>query len=783
MSDAAAIGPLDSAQTRCGRLRLDVRGAVQGVGFRPHVHRLATELRLAGFVSNSSAGVLIEVEGDSERLRAFLSRLEQERPVHCFLDEVEPTWLDSAGYHGFEIRRSTRSGEINALVLPDIATCPECLAEVMDPANRRHRYPFTNCTHCGPRFTIIESVPYDRSSTSMCEFTMCPACEAEYHDPAHRRFHAQPNACPDCGPQLAFWDAGGQLITTRDDALLACAAAIVEGRIAAVKGLGGYHLMADATNDAAVRRLRSLKRREEKPFALMFPSIAAVREACETSALEERQLCSSEAPIVLLRRKKGAVTAPSVAPGNPYLGALLPMTALHHLLLREVARPVVATSGNTSEEPICFEERDLLQRLGGIADVFLVHNRRIVRHVDDSIVRIMLGREMILRRGRGYAPFPVKAPAFHGQRAPILATGAHLKNSIALCIGPQVFLSQHVGDLETAEAVCAFERVTTDLQRLHGTRAEQVACDSHRDYLSTQWAHRQPIAPFPVQHHYAHVLSCMTENELAPPALGVAWDGTGQGLDGTIWGGEFLLIQEHGFERFASLRTFPLPGGDAAAREPRRAAFGLLHAFGLSPSQLEAIPTLQSFSVNDALVMSQMIARGVNAPRTSSIGRLFDAVASIAGIRQRSRFEGQAAMELEFATADAGMDNRAYGFALKPSRAFGDPPSQHPQWIIDWSPMVAELLADVRHGVAAACIAVKFHNTLAAMVVKVAQRSGQSRIALSGGCFQNRELVERVARGLESAGLRPYWHCHVPPNDGGIALGQIAAALKDPNPT
>ncbi|HMP83248.1 MAG TPA: carbamoyltransferase HypF, partial [Verrucomicrobiota bacterium] len=494
------------ADAAVARLRLAVQGAVQGVGFRPFVYRLACELGLPGWVNNSAQGVFIEVEGERPALEQFLLRLGTDKPPRSFIHSCETTWLDVAGYDGFEIRESELTGNKTALVLPDIATCPDCLREIRDPSDRRYQYPFTNCTNCGPRFSIIESLPYDRANTSMKAFAMCPACQAEYDDPTNRRFHAQPNACPVCGPQLELWR--GCIRERSHDALLAAAQAIREGQIVALKGIGGFHLMVDARNENAVGRLRDRKHREEKPFALMFPTLASVKEVCEVSSPEERLLCSPESPIVLLRRLRvPRSTLPvSIAPGNPNLGVMLPSNPLHHLLMAELGFPVVATSGNLSDEPICTDELDALERLHDIADVFLIHNRPIVRHVDDSIVRVMLDREMILRRARGYAPLPVQLPVGADVRRltlkagtesepphvgcyePVLAVGAHLKNSVALAAGEQVFLSQHIGDLETEQANRAFRRATQDLSNLYDLKPGVVAADLHPDYLSTQFA-------------------------------------------------------------------------------------------------------------------------------------------------------------------------------------------------------------------------------------------------------------------------------------------------------
>jgi hydrogenase maturation protein HypF len=854
--------------SRSTRLKLTVRGAVQGVGFRPFVFRLATGLGLAGWVNNSPQGVFIEAEGPRAELEKFLLRLETEKPPRSFIQSLEASWLDPVGYMAFEIRPSETGGNKTALVLPDIATCPDCLREIFDPQNRHHLYPFTNCTNCGPRFSIIESLPYDRANTSMKAFTMCPQCQAEYDDPRNRRFHAQPNACPVCGPHLELWE-GSRVCENAESprshergygTMLAAADAIREGKIVAVKGLGGFHLMADARNDKAVRLLRERKQREEKPFALMFPSLESVKAECEVSPLEERLLRSPEAPIVLLRKlarphpgplpqerenrspitcenttadssteveqigpHKGCSLSPgervrvrasveqnrlplaqSVAPNNPFLGVMLPYTPLHHLLMAELGFPVVATSGNLSDEPICTDEREALERLGGIADVFLVHNRPIVRHVDDSIVRVMLDRELVLRRARGYAPLPINVlPASRWQDkqncrqagSTILAVGAHLKNAVALSVGNQVFISQHIGDLETEQAHTAFRRVIADFEKLYEAKPDIIASDLHPDYLSTKFAKElvaqasRPVnqtqagglCHVGVQHHIAHVLSCMAENEIAPPALGVSWDGTGYGLDGTVWGGEFFLVTDKSVERIAHLRPFRLPGGDKAVKEPRRTALGLLYEIsgdkvfeqkvrreGAPDGGRGGCAPLAAFSSAELGTLKTMLAKKLNSPVTTSMGRLFDAVASLINLRQQIRFEGQAAMELEFALDGIETEDH-YNLSLV---------TRHPSHELDWSPMVEAILADVKKGVSVGTISARFHNALAEGIVAVAKRAGQNRVVLSGGCFQNRYLTERAVRRLSAEGFRPYWHQRVPPNDGGIALGQVVAALR-----
>jgi hydrogenase maturation protein HypF len=756
------------------RLRVAIRGAVQGVGFRPFVYRLASEMGLPGWVNNTAQGVFIEVDGARDQLERFLVRLEVERPPRAFIQSIEPAWLDAAGFSAFQILSSNGDGAVSALMLPDIAACPDCLAEVFDPANRRYRYPFTNCTNCGPRYSIIQTLPYDRPNTTMRGFGLCPACRAEYEDPLDRRFHAQPTACPVCGPRLALWNGQGLELALEHQALLGAAEAIRYGRIVAIKGLGGFQLMADARNDSALAELRRRKHRHEKPLALMLPSLDAARELCRISSLEARLLASPEAPIVLLRRAPGESRqlAVGIAPGNPSLGVMLPYTPLHHLLMAELGFAVVATSGNLSDEPICTDEREALHRLGGIADLFLVHNRPIARHVDDSVVRIALGRELVLRRARGYAPLPAALP----RPVPTaLAFGAHQKNSLALALAGQAFISQHIGDLDTAAAADAAQRTAEDLTRLYAVAPEAAVCDAHPDYASTRAALRTGLPVLRVQHHHAHVLACMAENGLDGPVLGVAWDGTGYGSDGTIWGGEFLRVDDDGFARLAHLRSFRLPGGEKAVREPRRAACGLLYElYGEGSFGRHGSLPLADFSAHERSVLAVMLRQGINSPLTSSAGRLFDAVAALAGLRQVASYEGQAAMELEYALAGV-QTGAAYDFDLLA-------PADGPL-VVDWGRLVAAILADLAAGQALSTISARFHNTLVEAILAVAQRIGLPRVALSGGCFQNEYLLEQAVARLRQAGFHPYWHQRIPPNDGGIALGQLVAlAQQRPRP-
>ncbi|MBI5216879.1 MAG: carbamoyltransferase HypF [Ignavibacteriae bacterium] len=812
------------------RCKISIRGAVQGVGFRPFIFRLATELGVTGWVLNSSQGVFIEAEGEKTLLDSFLLRIEKEKPPLSFIQSFESSFLDIVGYEQFEIRQSESNGKISALVLPDIATCPDCVKEIFDPSNRRYLYPFTNCTNCGPRFSIIEALPYDRHNTTMKNFEMCDDCRFEYNNPLDRRFHAQPNACPKCGPHLELWNEKGNILSTHHQALLQTAEAIRAGKIVALKGLGGFHLIVDARNEDAIVRLRQRKHREEKSFALMFPSLESIKEVCIVSELEERLLLSPESPVVLLKlihhgihgsnrfsqiqqSPSTHITQPKshiasgVAPRNPYLGVMLPYTPLHHLLLSELGFPVVATSGNLSDEPICIDEHEALKRLQEIADVFFVHNRPIKRHVDDSVVRVMLGRELVMRRARGYAPLPIQchsespiparpAGGYRGEEShSLIAVGAHLKNTVAITSGENVFISQHIGDLETKESFYAFKNVIQDFQMLYDIHPETIVCDLHPDYLSTKYAHQtcnlQPETGNrkleTIQHHYAHIASCMAENQLDGQVLGVSWDGTGFGTDGTIWGGEFLLTNETSFERVATFRAFPLPGGEKAIKEPRRTALGLLYEmYGsdiFSKQKTPSIhsPLLQSFDKDELSLLQTMLEKNINCTATSSVGRLFDSVASLIGVRQRVNFEGQAAMELEFLT-DGILTVEHYEFRIsdcqlrnKNQFEIGNPQSAIR---VDWKPMIENILSDIEENESREIISARFHNTLTEIIIEVAKRIGEERVVLSGGCFQNKYLTERTVTRLRQEGFHPYWHQRVPTNDGGIALGQVYAAMR-----
>ena len=758
------------------RLRAEIQGAVQGVGFRPFVYRLASELALAGWVINDTGGVVVEVEGDDEPLAQFAQRLIAESPPRAMVQTHNVTWLPPVGYAGFEIRHSQGQGQKTVQVLPDIATCDECLAEVQAAGDRRFHYPFTNCTNCGPRFTIIEALPYDRPHTTMRHFEMCPQCAAEYADPLDRRFHAQPNACPVCGPRVALLLRGADPATWATDAREAgaidrAAALLADGHIVAAKGLGGFHLMVDARNPDAVGRLRERKPRRDKPLAVMVRDLDQARGLCDVSTEAAALLASPEAPIVLLPARPDAAIAPNVAPETATLGLMLAYTPLHHLLLQATGFPIVATSGNLTDEPICIDNEDALARLGPIADAFLVHDRPIARHVDDSVAWLPDGTPALLRRARGYAPRPVALP----QPAPtILAVGAHLKNTVALSVGRQVFISQHIGDLETLGALNAFERVIADFLRLYEAEPTAIAHDMHPGYIATQWAQRiteaGPRAPgvarIAVQHHHAHLAACLADAGVAGPALGVTWDGTGYGPDGVIWGGEFLLGAASGYQRVAHLRPFHLPGGDAAVRQPRRVGLALLwETYGEA-----AWPTALADRLSapaERQMFAAMLRRGLNTPLTTSAGRLFDGVAALLGLHPEVTFEGQAALALEH-IADPSVRE---GYAIDLVSPGGDAPL-----VLDWRSMLDAILADLRAGVAPGVIAARFHNALVAAAVTVARRVGEPTVALTGGCFQNRLLHTRLADALRREGLAVAQHRQVPPNDGGLSLGQVAVA-------
>jgi hydrogenase maturation protein HypF len=745
--------------------RVSVRGVVQGVGFRPFVYKLARRLGLAGTVRNTSAGVEIDVEGTTDAVDEFLENLVADAPPLAHIDDVQVDELEPRGVHAFEIDPSS-DGEGFQPISPDVATCPACLREVLDPGDRRFGYPFTNCTHCGPRFTIIRAIPYDRPNTTMAGFTMCPECRAEYEDPADRRFHAQPNACAACGPRLALVDPAGQPLP--GDPLTEIRRLLASGRIVAIKGIGGFHLACDATDDAAVRRLRERKGREAKPLALMVPDAATARRLCVISEEEGRLLGSPARPIVILTERPGSGIAPSVAPGVDTLGLMLPYAPLHHLLWSGHERcpeAIVLTSGNRSEEPIAPDNTEARARLGTIADAFLLHDRPIQTRCDDSVTRVAAGGELPIRRSRGYAPFPVRLPF---ETRPILACGAELKSTVCLARGPYAFLSPHIGDLENYETYASYVTMIDHMTALFRVHPEAVAHDLHPAYLSTRVARGlDPALPrIAVQHHHAHVAACMAEHRLAGPVIGVAFDGTGYGTDGAVWGGEFLVAEYAGFERVAHLAYVPMPGGDLAVREPFRMALAhLARAFG---GWDPALPPVAAATDEERRIIARQLERAVNAPPASSMGRLFDAVASLLGVRHRARYEAQAAIELEALVAPG--EHGGYPVEL----AAGEPA------VIDPIPVIRGVVHDLERGVAVPVIAARFHASVVSMTLRVCDwlrgRTGIGRVVMSGGVFQNVTLLAATRRALAGAGFEVFSHHLVPPNDGGIALGQAAVA-------
>ena len=774
-----------------GRLRIRLRGIVQGVGFRPFVHHLATRFHLAGYVLNSSAGLVAEVEGEPAALQSFVQAVRDEAPPLAWIQEMEVTEVSPLGERAFEIRHSAAETGEFALISPDVATCPDCLRDSTEPGNRRFGYPFTNCTNCGPRYTIIRDIPYDRAKTTMAPFRMCADCRREYDDPGNRRFHAQPNACPVCGPSLAVLFAAehqppngtvGRGVTTApvdaeagasarvrapappsEPVLIEARHRLAAGQILAIKGLGGFHLACDARNAAAVEQLRARKRRSDQPFALMARDLPAAETLCEVSAADRAALQDWRRPIVILPRRPSAPLPAAVAPGNRTLGIMLPYTPLHHLLFVDAPYDaLVMTSGNLSEEPIVVANQEACERIGGVAGWFLTHNREIYMRADDSVVRTFDGQARVLRRSRGYAPQTLDL----GRTVPeLLACGGELKNAFCLTKGRHAILSQHIGDLENYETLLFFQETLANLKKLFRVEPRLVAHDLHPHYLSTKFAlELEGVPKVGVQHHHAHIASCMAENGLSGEVIGVAFDGTGYGADGAIWGGEFLVAGYAGFERRAHLRYISLAGGDQAVRQPWRPALAyLMDTFG-STVPFDRAPEEQ------VRVVRRMIAAGVNTARTSSCGRLFDAVASLIGLRQQVTFEGQAAIELEAIAEDGNPDSYPYGID-------GAGP-----WQVDFRPAIESIAREVAAGKAGAVMSAKFHNTLARATAEVCRRIGQEtalrRVCLSGGTFQNVRLLAATVAGLRHGGFEVFLHAEVPPNDGGIALGQAAIAAQ-----
>lgn len=755
--------------SRVGRLaKVRVRGVVQGVGFRPFIYRLAHEYALKGWVRNTSGSVEIEVEGSAGAIDSFLDDLKAKAPPMSHIESVEVSFDSPRGYADFQIEESLSQEGQYQLVSPDIATCEDCRREIFSPTDRRFGYPFTNCTNCGPRFTIIEDIPYDRPKTTMRKFTMCPQCQQEYADPLNRRFHAQPNACPECGPKLELLDEEGKPVECADVIKMA-AELLREGRVLAIKGLGGFHLACDATNDVAVNTLRARKRRWGKPLAVMIASLPEIEEHCFVSEEERKLLCSPQCPIVLLRWKHNSSSiSPAVAPNLKYLGVMLPYTPLHHLLLAQAKLPLVMTSGNISEEPIAKDNDEALRRLGGIADYFLVHNRDIYARYDDSVY-LVEGGPRVVRRARGYAPYPIFLP-FRAKQ--ILACGAELKNTFCLTKDEHAFLSQHIGDMENEETLEHFENTIKLYQRLFRIQPEVIAHDAHPDYLATRYALRLAselgLSRVPVQHHHAHIVSCLVDNKARGPVIGVAFDGTGYGSDGKIWGGEFLVADYQNFQRVGHLEYVPMPGGEVAIRKPYRMALGYIYSLLGEDFSLEGLPF--QISPSELEVIKQQLRRGVNCPLTSSAGRLFDVISALAGVRGQIDYEAQAAIELEMQAPDGVSNLEPYPFSIV---------GEGGVWVVRLKDLILAVIDEVRKRTPVPEISLRFHQTMAGIITQMCQLvsrdTGIKQVALSGGVFQNRLLLRLVRESLEE-GFDVLSHHLVPCNDGGISLGQAVIA-------
>ncbi len=756
----------ESSKAAVVRKTIDVTGIVQGVGFRPFVYRLAQQCQLTGFIANTSAGVTIEVQGEPDLLDRFIERLPAEVPPLAKITSLLPRDAEPQTETAFRIVSSRLDAPPKALISPDVAVCADCLREMMNPRDRRFRYPFINCTNCGPRFTIIRDIPYDRARTSMASFTMCAACQAEYDDPTNRRFHAQPNACWDCGPLVQLCSADGTLMDAAEP-LREVAGLLENDGIVAIKGLGGFHLACNARSESAVTALRERKRRVEKPFAVMIRGIEDLDHFCEADDLASKLLLSFERPIVLLPRKPDSGLADSIAPRHRYLGIFLPYTPLHHLLFSSGKfDALVMTSANLSEEPIAIDNQEAVRRLQGIADAHLVHNRDILRRCDDSVLGLAAGRTQMLRRSRGFVPVPVP---LERESEPILAVGGELKNTICLVRGSEAFLSQHIGDLENLESYSFFEEAVQHMLRILEVHPKIIAYDLHPDYFSTKWAltqEQEGVRLIGVQHHHAHIASCMAENHLDGKVIGIALDGTGYGTDGAVWGGEVLLADYADFERAAHFEYIPLPGGAAAIHEPWRVALSYLMKHYVKDLNSLDLPFLGAIDERRRHVIQQMIDRQVHSPRTSSCGRLFDAVAALIGIRSTVNYEAQAAIELEMAAHDS-TDPIAYPFDLVPD-------SNH--WQIGTLSLFQSLLTDIRRKESVADMARRFHAGLVAVFVdlaeKIRKQTQLNRVCLSGGCFHNVLLFQLLLDGLRAKSFEVYFHSEVPAGDGGLSLGQ-----------
>ncbi len=733
--------------------RIEIHGIVQGVGFRPFVARLAAKFSQKGWIKNTFSGVLIAIEGLENQQQTFLKCLQTELPPFAEIQSFKLTMQPLENFKKFEILASVSDTENWGFSLPDIATCKNCVEDIFNPQSRYFRYPFTSCCSCGARYSIFKCQPFDRQNTSMEKFILCHVCESEYQQMDNRRFHAQTLACENCGVRLRFLDKSGRVLAEKA-ALKMAVEHLKTGKIIALKGIGGYQLIVDATNQKAVETLRERKKRPMKPFALMVQNLAEAETLCEISEVEKIALTSAAAPIVLLKRREKIEIVEAVAPEQNLLGVMLAYSPLHHLLLHDLSLPIVATSGNRSNEPICIEDAQALENLVDIADCFLTHNRQILRPLDDSIVREINGKITVLRRARGFTPLPIK---LQKSVANTIAVGGQMKNTVAINHNNQAILSQHLGDLDSEATRNHFENTLDDLQNTNHFKAMCVMHDLHPDYVSTQFAKNLNIKQIAVQHHYAHALSCMAENDLLPPAFGIVFDGTGLGIDGTLWGGEFLSIHETGFERFTHFRQFSLVGGSKAIQEPRRVALGLL--FEIYGER--AFDMIDVFSETEKTLMKMALTKNLNCPRTSSVGRLFDGISSLLELCHINQYEGQAAMMLEN-YAEKSKTHEFYDFRISEN-------------IIDWKPMIEQLLVDKKSKSKHYCAA-KFHNTLAKICVEIATFTNQKNVVLSGGCFQNALLTQKVFTELTAANFNVYTHQNVPPNDGGLALGQLYAA-------
>jgi hydrogenase maturation protein HypF len=748
------------------RMRYHFSGIVQGVGFRPFIYRIATRHSLAGFVQNRSDGVIVEVEGPEESIASFIAGVNEELPPLADVSDISRKEIAVRNDKVFRISESETGGLGKVHITPDIATCGECFKELFDPEDRRFRYPFINCTNCGPRLTIIKDIPYDRINTSMSCFPMCPLCRSEYENPADRRFHAEPNACPACGPSLELLDKAGNALSEKDP-MRKTIALLLEGYVVAIKGLGGFHLAVDAANDEAVKRLRSRKFREEKPLAIMVKDIDVAARISRIGKEEDALLKSPQRPIVLAGKRESDMVSPAVAPGVSDLGIMLPYTPLHHMLLEKHFQALIMTSANQVDEPICIANREAIKRLKGIADYFLVHNRDILVRCDDSIATVSAGKKRMLRRSRGFAPKPVTLKKSYPE---ILALGPQMKTTLCILKGNFAFLSPHIGDMETPEARDFYRESLTLMQKIAECKPDIIACDLHPAYYTTKLAEDLPSSRIiRVQHHHAHIVSAMAENGIEGEVIGLAMDGTGYGLDGTVWGGEFLVADEANFIRIGHIMNYLLPGGEKAIREPWRIAVSLFkEAYGNNwPDVAERLNIGPKKNYYEA--MERVMTHRFNSPVTSSLGRLFDGIAAILGIRQNVTFEGQAAMELEAAAKSKA------GIILP-----FDIPETDNVFCLDFTPMIRKIVDEIMAGRSRAEVAYSFHLTLSVAFCGVAEairrRTGLNRVVLSGGCFQNRILTEKTIAGLEKAGFDIFFHDVLPTNDGCISLGQAVCA-------